>query len=130
LVQAYPEPVPAPTVALTDLEGRARALGDFRGQVVFLNFWATWCGPCRQEMPALEALYRAYRDRGFVVLGVNFKATTREVRAFWDDFRLSFPALLDTDAKVSEAFRVRGLPVSFMLDRQGRILWKAIGARP
>jgi thiol-disulfide isomerase/thioredoxin len=130
VVQSYLEPPPAPAVTLSDLDGRARALADFRGQVVFLNFWATWCVPCRQEMPALEMLYRTYRDRGFVVLGVNFREATREVRAFMDDARLTFPALLDTDAKVSEAFRVRGLPVSFLLDRQGRILWKAVGTRP
>jgi thiol-disulfide isomerase/thioredoxin len=129
LVQSYVELVPAPAVTLRDLDGRPLTLRDLRGQVVFVNFWATWCVPCRNEMPALENLYRAYRDRGFVVVGVNFRESAGVVRGFMQELRLSFPALVDTDAAMSRAFGVRGLPVSFLLDREGRILWKAIGSR-
>lgn len=128
-LEAQDPAVKAPAVTLRDLDGRPLTLRDLRGQVVFVNFWATWCVPCRNEMPALENLYRAYRDRGFVVVGVNFRESAGVVRGFMQELRLSFPALVDTDAAVSRAFGVRGLPVSFLLDREGRILWKAIGSR-
>lgn len=129
LVQPLPEPVPAPPVAFEDLSGRPLTLRELRGNVIFVNFWATWCGPCRTEMPTLENLYRTYRGRGFVVVGVNFKESARDARALAQNLRLSFPVVLDPDGAASEAFRVRGLPVSFLLDREGRVLWRAIGSR-
>ena len=129
LVQSFPDPVPAPAVTLRDLEGQPFSLQDLRGKVVFLNFWATWCVPCRQEMPAMERLYQAYRDRGFVVVAVNFRQSAGQVRAFMQEVHLSFPAVLDSDGAVSSSFKVQGLPVTFLLDREGRILWKAIGSR-
>jgi hypothetical protein len=80
-------------------------------------------------MPALDALYRAYRDRGFLVLAVNFKESAPDVRRFVQDTNVNFPIALDVDGSVSGALKVRGLPVSFLLDPDGRLLWKAIGAR-
>lgn len=129
LVQPFAEPVPLPVVALADLEGRALGPAQLRGKMVLLNFWATWCVPCRAEMPALDALYRAYRHRGFLVLAVNFKEPAPDVRRFVQDTKVSFPVALDVDGSVSRALKVRGLPVSFLLDPDGKLLWKAIGAR-
>jgi thiol-disulfide isomerase/thioredoxin len=129
VVQSFPEPLPTPGVTLKDLDGQPITLRDLRGKVVFLNFWATWCVPCRQEMPAIERLYQAYRDRGLAVLAVNFKEGPAAVRSFMRDLDLSYPAALDGDGAGSRSFGVRGLPVTYLLDREGRILWKAIGSR-
>lgn len=129
VVQSFPEPLPSPTVTLRNVQGQPFSFQDFRGKVVLLNFWATWCVPCRQEMPAMEQLYEAYRDRGLVVVAVNFRESTREVRSFIEELRLTFPMALDGDGVLSRRLAVRGLPVTYLLDREGRILWKAIGSR-
>ncbi len=129
MVQTLPTPIPAPGFRLTDADGAPRTLESFRGSVVLLNFWATWCIPCRDEMPVMERLHRAYRERGLTVLGVNFKESAREVRAFLEKLGVSFGTILDMDGAVSGTYRVRGLPVTFLVDREGRLLWKAIGAR-
>jgi thiol-disulfide isomerase/thioredoxin len=129
LVQSYPNPLPLPAVILTDGDDRQVALDRFLGQVVLLNFWATWCVPCRAEMPEIERLHRAYRDRGFVVVGVNFKESPGQVQGFMTQQQLTFPALLDRDGSASAMLRVVMLPVTLLLDREGRALWRAIGAR-
>jgi len=129
LVQPFADPVPLPAVALTDLEGRTLGAAELRGKLVLLNFWATWCVPCRAEMPALDVLYRANRERGFVVLAVNFKESAPDVRRFVQAANVSFPIALDLDGSASGALGVRGLPVSFLLDAEGKLLWKAIGSR-
>jgi len=129
LVQSFADPIPLRAVALTDEDDRHITLDRFRGQVVLLNFWATWCGPCRAEMPDLERLHRAYRDRGFAVVGVNFKESPRQVQSFMTRQNLTFPALLDRDGAASATLRVVLLPVTLLLDREGRALWKALGAR-
>jgi cytochrome c biogenesis protein CcmG/thiol:disulfide interchange protein DsbE len=129
LVQSFPQPAPAPMLALTDPHGRQVTLDEFRGRFVILNFWATWCLPCRAEMPAMQRLYLAYRDRGLVVVGVNFKESTRQVQDFMLEQALTFPALLDRDGNAATALRVIGLPMTFLLDRERRILWRAIGER-
>ena len=129
MVQTLPTPIPAPAFRLADVGGVSRTLENLRGSVVLLNFWATWCIPCRDEMPAMERLHRAYREQGLTVLGVNFKESAREVRAFLEKLGVSFTTILDTDGAVSGTYRVRGLPVTFLVDREGRLLWKAIGAR-
>ena len=129
MVQTLPTPIPAPAIRLADVDGAPRTLESLRGSVVLLNFWATWCIPCRDEMPAMERLHRSYRERGLTVLGVNFKESGPEVRAFLEKLGVSFGTVLDTDGRVSEKYRVRGLPVTFLVDREGRLLWKAIGGR-
>lgn len=110
---------PAPDFTLKDLDGRTHRLSDHRGQVVFINFWATWCPPCRSEMPSMEALYQIYRDKGLVMLAVNYKESPQRVREFMQDFGLSFPALLDRDGKVTRSYGIRGIPATFIVDTQG-----------
>jgi thiol-disulfide isomerase/thioredoxin len=129
LVQPFAEPVPFPAVALTDLDGRGLAMTQLRGKTVLVNFWATWCVPCRAEMPDLEELYRAYRHREFLVLAVNFGESAPDVRRFVQDLKLSFPIAVDIGGAASRALRIRGLPATFLLDPEGKLLWKALGAR-
>jgi thiol-disulfide isomerase/thioredoxin len=129
LVQPLPEPLPAPALSLRGMDGRPLRLDDLKGQVVFLNFWATWCVPCRQEMPAMERLYQNYRERGFAVVAVNFRESKAEIQRFVKELSLSFPVGMDAEGTGAHAFGVRGLPVTYLLGRDGRILWKAIGSR-
>ena len=123
------EPVEAPELKLTGVDGHAVDLADLRGKLVFLNFWATWCVPCRREMPAMERLHRAYRERGLVVVAVNYKESTREVQAFLEELGLTFVVPLDPKGTVTRTFGVRALPVTYLVDRDGKILWKAQGRR-
>ena len=120
----------APEFALPDLEGTAQRLSDFRGNVVLLNFWATWCPPCRAEMPSMEALYQAYKDQGFVILAVSSDVQgAAVVQPFMEGYRLSFPSLLDTTGRVNGLYGVRSIPTSYLLDRHGRVVSREIGAR-
>ncbi len=129
LVQVLPSPVPAPDFSLDGTHAGSLRLRDLRGRVVLLNFWATWCVPCRAEMPALERLHREYGGRGLTVVGVNLKESLAAVQGFMKELQLTFAAVLDSNGAVSDAFKVRGLPMTFLLDREGRILWRALGPR-
>ena len=128
-VHAFSEDITAPAFSLKGIDGHPLRLEDLKGKVVFLNFWATWCVPCREEMPAMERLYREYGERGLVVLAVNFQESPDTVKRFMRELHLTFPTVLDSDGAAARDFAVRGLPVSFLLSRDGRILWQAIGSR-
>ena len=122
--------VEAPEFALADLMGSRVRLSDHQGHVVLLNFWATWCAPCRAEMPSMEKLYQAYRDRGLVILAISGDRTSRSsVEAFVQELGVTFPILLDPAGEVFAQYGVRGLPTSYLLDRQGRIVSAEAGAR-
>src|SRR5262249_53814373 len=112
------EPAVAPDLELPDLAGQPVRLRDLRGRVVLLNFWATWCPPCREEMPALDALARELGPKGLTVLGVNFKESRPQIDAFVRERRLGFPMLLDADGLVSERYQVFALPGSVLVDRR------------
>ncbi len=125
-----PAPVagaPAPDFTLTDLAGNSITLSDLRGNVVLINFWATWCGPCKLEMPAIEAEYLARQDQGFTVLAVNLDEPADDVRAFVDALGLTFTTLLDPGARVNDLYRVRGYPTTFFVNRDGVIERQHIG---
>ena len=123
--------VEAPGFSLADMDGDMHALGDYRDKVILLNFWATWCPPCRHEMPAMERLYRHYRDKGFVVLAVNQWEDPDLVFAYTGELNVfpSFPILFDPQSTVSQDYGVKGLPTSFVIDRDGRLVYRAIGGR-
>ncbi len=120
----------APDFRLHDLEGAVVSLSQFRGKVVLLNFWATWCGPCRIEMPAMERLYRSLSRRDFEILAVSTDPLGSAVtRPFQQQMGLTFPIVHDPDMRVGVTYGVRTLPLSFMVDRQGVIRKKIFGAR-
>jgi thiol-disulfide isomerase/thioredoxin len=123
------EAVEAPDFSLRDLAGKPLRLKDFRGKVVFLNFFATWCDPCRLEMPAMERLHRANKDKGLVVLAVDIRESVRTVRGFIQELQLSFPTVLDGDGSVAYMYAVRPVPATYLIGRDGKILWRAFGAR-
>jgi len=102
--------------------------GSLKGKVVFLNFWATWCGPCRDEMPSMEALYGRYKEKGLEILAVNMRESPEQVLAFMTNNRLSFPALLDADGRVGSAYGVQAIPSSFLIDREGNIVSRIVGS--
>ena len=113
---------------LPDLSGEQLNISDLKGRVVLLNFFATWCPPCRDEMPAIEEVFQTYRDKGFVVLGISRDEDGRKaVEPFVKEFSLTFPVVLDPEMQVFQLYFVRGIPVTYLLDRQGRIAGMHIG---
>jgi peroxiredoxin len=113
-----------------DLDGGIHSLQDYQGKVVFLNFWATWCGPCKVEMPAMEALYQAFRAQGLEILAVSVAQQGAAVtRPFKDAMGLSFPILHDSDYQVGLIYGARTLPMTYVIDRQGVIRQRVFGAR-
>jgi peroxiredoxin len=116
--------------SLSTPEGTTFRLADYRGKVVFLNFWATWCPPCKEEMPAMERLHQHYRDKGLVVLAVSVDAEGAPiVKPFVKEYKLTFPVALDPKMTVAEQYGVRGLPTSFLVDRRGALVGLALGPR-
>ena len=119
----------APDFTLKTLDGKTARLSELRGKkVVLINFWATWCPPCRLEMPTMQKIYTEYKGKGFEVLAVNIEPDAKEeISEFMKELRLTFPVLLDPDMKVTRKYRLIGLPVSLLIDRQGIIRSKDIG---
>ena len=109
----------APDFALSDLEGDTVRLSDLHGQVILVNFWATWCGYCKQEMPDLQAVYADYQARGLVVLALDQAEGRDAVQRFRDEHSLTFPMLLDGDGAVGSQYRAGGLPMTYIIDRAG-----------
>jgi peroxiredoxin len=120
----------APDFTLVDLAGRRISLKELKGKVVFLNFWATWCGPCREEMPMMEMLHREFKDQGLAVVAVNFREDKQAVRSFFDELGITFQVLLDPEGEVCDRYGVFSLPLTYLIDRDGRFIGKAIGIRP
>jgi thiol-disulfide isomerase/thioredoxin len=115
--------------ALRDLSGNTVSLSNYRGSPVLLNFWATWCGPCREEMPSMERLHRQLGGQGLTLLAINEKESVARVANFMKSYGLSFPALLDVDGRVSSAYRVWGLPTTYLIDAAGRLIGMKSGPR-
>jgi len=113
---------------LTDLQGTSWHLKDLKGKVVLVNFWATWCPPCRKEMPDLQALYEKYKDQGFLVLSISDEEVGK-VSPFIAERKISYPVLLDPGRKVAEEFVVEGIPKSFVYDREGKMVAQSIDMR-
>lgn len=121
-------PVAAPVLALPDLDGRAHRLADYRGEVVLVNFWASWCGPCREEMPSLEKLRRSLRGEAFAVIAVNVGERAEAVRRFAQRAQIGSLLLLDHGGRTARAWGVRALPSSYVVGPLGRVRYRHVGA--
>jgi peroxiredoxin len=113
---------------LSDLQGNSWHLRDLKGKVVLVNFWATWCPPCRKEMPDLQALYDKYKDQGFVVVSISDEKAAK-VQLFISERKITYPVLLDPGRKVNDLFQVEGIPKSFVYDREGKLVAQSIDMR-
>ena len=123
------ETPPAPDFELSDLDGDRHRLSDYRGRVVIVNFWATWCPPCRAEMPSMQSAWEQLEDEGVMMLGIDVGEDEDTIFQFTADYPVDFPLLLDLDSRVTAEWPVRGLPTTFVVDPQGRIVYRAIGSR-
>ena len=122
--------LPAPDFTLPGLDGKEVSLSDFRGKVVLLNIWATWCPPCVQEMDSLQKLYDTFKQKDFEILAVSIDSLGRSVVApFMKNYKLTFPALLDPAGTVQVAYQTTGVPESFIIDTKGLLVKKIIGPR-
>ena len=121
---------PAPDFALKTATGENTRLSEHRGEVVMINFWASWCAPCRQEMPLLEELYARYQPLGFTILGVNVEQDNHKALAMLEDIPVSFPILFDSQSSVSKLYKVRAMPTSILVDRDGNMRYLHHGYKP
>ena len=121
--------LPALNFELEDLSGKRIALKGLKGKVVFLNFWATWCIPCRQEMPTMEKLHQEFKERGLEVVAVNVKESEKDVRKFVEELGLTFTILLDRSGNISEEYGAWSIPLTYIINRKGEFVGKAAGSR-
>jgi thiol-disulfide isomerase/thioredoxin len=121
---------PAPAFTLASRGGQDVSLAQYKGQVVMINFWASWCGPCRQEMPLLESIYKKYNRMGFTMLGVNVEPDSNAANEWLKATPVSFPILYDRDSKVSKLYDVAGMPSTVIIDRGGKLRVLHRGYKP
>jgi thiol-disulfide isomerase/thioredoxin len=129
-VQAEPVNIPAPDFTLESRSGDNIRLEDHRGEVVMLNFWASWCGPCRQEMPLMDDIYSRYQDLGFTILAVNVDENRDEALRFLESVPVDYPILYDPESSVSELYEVPAMPTTVMIDRDGQARYIHYGYKP
>ncbi len=126
----FKRPFPAPSFSLSQLSQTSKTLDDYQGHYVLLNFWATWCLPCLQEMPSLEKLYQRFQDQGLVVVAISSdEEGASQVEPFVQRLKLTFPILLDADQTVSQKYGARNLPSTFLIDPDGNVIGAAKGER-
>jgi peroxiredoxin len=120
----------APDFSLKDLNSRKVGLKQFREKIIFLNFWATWCGPCKEEMPSLEVLHQQFKEKNFILLAISVDYEgLKPVQEFINKHHYTFPVLLDPKCETLDLFEVKGIPTTFIIDKKGRMVGKAIGQR-
>ena len=121
---------PAPQFTLAAKGGQDVSLAQYKGQVVMLNFWASWCGPCRQEMPLLDSIYKQYHRMGFTLIGVNVEPDSNAANQWLKETPVSFPILYDKESKVSKMYDVAGMPSTVIIDRAGKVRALHRGYKP
>ena len=125
----FEEKIKTQNFILTSLDGIEISLEDYRGKIVLLNFWATWCLPCLVEMPSMEKLYNEFKDKGFTILAIDMQEDADSVKVFSEKLKLNFPILLDSDGSVGQFYGVRSIPTTYLVDREGYLIGSALGAR-
>lgn len=128
-LQLFEERPQAPNFTLRRINGKNLRLSDLRGKVVFVNFFATWCSPCRWEMPEMESLYQSFKGKNFEIVAISIDSTPNPIKPFADSMNLTFPIVHDGAQRVARSYGFRGPPLSFLIDRKGRIVGGASGPR-
>ena len=116
-------------ISLKDINNEDVSLSDFKGKIVFLNFWTTWCPTCRIEMPSMEKLHQRFKNKDFAMVTINLQESASQVKAFFKEFKLTFTALLDSTGEVGASFGIRAIPTTYILDKTGRIIGQVSGPR-
>jgi peroxiredoxin len=119
----------APEFHLQDLDGRSHYLSDFKGRVLIANFWASWCAPCREELPSMNRAWSTLKHEAVVMLAINVGEERQAVEAFVEDYPIDFRVLLDSDGEIGRRWGVRGLPTTFIIDPRGEIVYRVVGER-
>ena len=128
-VLKMPHVTPPLAIQLKDAFGDTVSLSDYRGKIIFLNFWATWCPTCVVEMPSMEKLHRQFKNQDFAMIAINMQESATQVKSFFEKMRLSFTTLLDSGGEVAAGLAVNALPTTYFLDKEGRIMGVALGPR-
>jgi thiol-disulfide isomerase/thioredoxin len=129
LTREFDPPFPAAEFSLTDLDEKVHNLSDYKGKPLIVNFWATWCPPCRAEMPSMERAWQKLEPEGIAMIGINVGEDFDQVFGFTADVEVSFPLLLDRDGQVTNAWPIQGLPTTYILNPDGEMVYRMIGAR-
>ena len=116
-------------INLKDMNGKNISLSDYKGKIVFLNFWTTWCPTCRIEMPSMEKLHQKLKNKDFAMVTINLQESASQVKTFFKEFKLTFTALLDSNGEVGASFGIRAIPTTYILDKTGRIIGQVNGPR-
>lgn len=129
LTREFDPPFPAAEFSLVDLDDNVHTLADYKGKPLIVNFWATWCPPCRAEMPSMERAWQKIESEGIAMIGINVGETFDQVFGFTADIDVSFPLLLDTDGQVTNTWPIQGLPTTYILNPDGEMVYRMIGSR-
>jgi peroxiredoxin len=128
-LKPLPERPPAPAFDLEGPDGESVRLADFRGRPVIVNFWATWCPPCREEMPSMQRAWEQVRDEGIALIAINVGEDAETIKRFTQSYPVGFPLPMDLDSQVVQSWPVKGLPTTFVVDPEGRLVYQAVGER-